>query len=484
MTHNTNRRALLCAGLGVGAGLTSTNGGATPKAQAESCDRPAADRAWRCDPDVRSAAATDFGRIVFRTPRAVHRPVSPADIADVLRWATGQGVTVSARGQGHSIYGRALAEDGVVIDMSAMGAIGRVEPDRVVVEAGATWHAVLEATLKLGLTPPVLTNYLGLSIGGTIAVGGIGGTSSRYGLQTDNVLELAVVTGSGRELTCSPSVNADLFDAVRAGLGRSAIVTRAALRLVRAPARVRFYQLFYRDLAALTADQRRALAEQRFDHLQGAILPDPAGGWRYQLEGAVFHDGNAAPDDSRVLDGLSDIRSAAVVADAPYHDGMRAFAKFQQLLTTNGQWFHPQPWLLTFLRGSNAEEMARTILGGLTGADIGPFGRITYYPMSTTAVRTPLVRLPDEAVVFPFNLIRIPASNDRAGAERMVAQNRALYDRIRGAGGVLYPVSAMPMSSDDWQRHFDSAWRPLQEAMRRYDPSGILTPGYDLLARA
>jgi cytokinin dehydrogenase len=478
-----NRRALLCAGVGVGAGLTSRAGAAMPASEAESCDRPAVGGEWSCDPKARSAAATDFGRIVSRTPRAIYRPTSRADIAGLLRWAAAHGLKVSARGQGHSIYGRALAENGIVIEMSAMSAVGEVQPDRIVVEAGATWGAVLEATLKHGLTPPVLTNYLGLSIGGTIAIGGIGGSSSRHGLQTDHILDLDVVTGSGQELPCSASANPDLFDAVRAGLGQCGIVTRATLRLVPAPARVCRFQLFYSDLAALTADQRRALAEQRFDQLQGAVLPDAAGGWRYQLEGAVFHDGTVAPDDRGVLEGLADERSAAVVMDSTYRDDMQAFAKVQQLLTSNGQWFHPQPWLLTFLRGSNAESVARAILDGLTSADIGPFGRVTYYPMSTTAVRTPLARLPDEAVVFSFNLIRIPASNDRAKSERMVAQNRMLYDRIRDAGGALYPVSAMPMSSDDWQRHFGSAWRALRDAMQQYNRANILTPGYGLLDR-
>src|SRR5207302_3526863 len=60
-----------------------------------------------------------------------------------------------------------------------------------------------------------------------------------------------------------------------------------------------------------------------------------------------------------------------------------------------------------------------------------PFGRITYYPMLTRASRTPLVRLPDESVAFPFNVIRIPASNDAARTAQMVAQNRELYGRIR-----------------------------------------------------
>ena len=161
-------------------------------------------------------------------------------------------------------------------------------PFHVVVDAGATWKNVLNATLKQGLTPPVLTNYLGLSIGGTLAVGGIGGSSSRYGMQTDNVLELDVVTGDGKELTCSATSNPDIFAGVLAGLGQCGVIMRATLGLVRAPERVRRFQLFYPSLSAVTADQRRSLTEQRFDQLQGAILPDPSGGWRYQLEAPCF----------------------------------------------------------------------------------------------------------------------------------------------------------------------------------------------------
>ena len=455
-----NRRAVLRAGLGAGAGLVATPADATPPTLTV------------------DAASTDFGRLVTLKPRAVDRPAASADIAGLLREAGKAGVKVAARGQGHSIYGRPLVEDGLVLDMSALSAIGDVAADRVTVEAGATWRDILDATLQRGLTPPVLTNYLGLSVGGTLAVGGIGGASSRHGMQTDQVLALEVVTADGRQRRCSPSENPDLFDAVRAGLGQCGIVSRATLRLVPAPQRVRRFQLFYRDLATVAAEQRRLLDDGRFDQLQGAVLPDRRGGWRYQLDGALFHDGSLAADDRRVLDGLADDRGAAVVMDATYRDDALAFDKLRQLLSSNGQWSHPQPWLLTFLPDSNAEAMAREVLEALTPADVGPFGRVTFYPLRTEAVRTPLFRLPEGSTIFVLNIIRIPASNDRADSERMVAHNRALYERIRDRGGVLYPVSALPMSTEDWQRHFGAAWAGFQEARRRYDPAGILTPGY------
>src|SRR5215204_7801469 len=104
---------------------------------------------------------------------------------------------------------------------------------------------------------------------------------------------------------------------------------------------------------------------------------------------------------------------------------------------------------------------------GLTGDDVGTFGRVTFYPMQRHAFSSPLVRLPEDGVAFPFNVVRIAGPAGAKKVEQMVAQNRALYDRIRKAGGVLYPVSAFPMSSEDWKQHFGSQWPLLAEARRR-----------------
>jgi FAD/FMN-containing dehydrogenase len=50
----------------------------------------------------------------------------------------------------------------------------------VTVEAGARWSEVLRATLAQGKTPPVLTGYLELSVGGTLIAGGVGVTTSAF----------------------------------------------------------------------------------------------------------------------------------------------------------------------------------------------------------------------------------------------------------------------------------------------------------------
>ncbi|MBR0870425.1 FAD-binding protein [Bradyrhizobium tropiciagri] len=475
------------------AAFASRAGLAAMPAQAQGCEWPAASgelRHYACDwipaaaalggnVEDRAAASRDFGNIVQKQPRAVVKPASAADISAVLRAAGKSEQKVAARGQGHSTYGRALAEDGVVIEMNSLDTIHEIGADRIVVDAGATWARVLDATLAKGLTPPVLTNYLGLSVGGTIAVGGIGGSTSRHGMQTDNVLALDVVTGSGEQLTCSRQSNPDLFDAVRAGLSQCGLITRATLKLVSAPKRVRRYQVFYPDLASLATVQRRALQDDRFDQLQGAILPDGKSGWRYQLEGALFYDAASPPDDNAVFAALSANRETSVTTDLSFHDDALAFAKLEALLRSKGLWSSPHPWLFSFLPNVNAEEVTEEILGHLSAEEIGPLGRVTFYPLRHVS-GTPLVRWPNGGVAFCVNVVHIQPFPDAPSVKQALAKNRLLYDRIRRAGGVQYPVSALPMTPQDWEQHFGPAWSMLSEARRRYDPLGLLTPGYNL----
>jgi len=440
---------------------------------------PAVTGKLTAEPAALSAAADDFGHIIHRTSRYVLRPASGAEISAIVAWAASQGLKVAARGQGHSNYGRPMVQGGVVVDMSTLNTIRSIAPDRMVVDAGAKWSAVIDAALAHGLTPPVLTAFTGLSVGGTLSVGGIGGMSHLYGTQTDNVVELNVVVGDGRELTCSATQNADLFNAVRAGLGQVGIITRATLKLMPAPTRVRRYQLFYPDLATLTADQRKVLGERRYQHIQGRFIPDGPAGWKFQLEGGVFYTG-PAPEDSTVLADLSDTRTSAVIADLSYPEYLSTFDALENALRGNGQWFNPHPWWLTFLPDTAAESLAAEILDQLTADGVGPFGQVTYYPMTTGAFRTPLLRIPGGNVVFPFNIVRLPATDDQAAIDQMVAQNRRFYDRIRGAGGLLYPVTAMAMSKEDWKNHFGPSYQLLSSAKTKYDPQHIFAPGYEV----
>ena len=469
-----DRRTVLAAGLAMPAAAA---GGAGFAGSAQPVLPPALRGRLHFDAAARAEAADDFGHLVRKLPEGVLRSGSAEDIALAIRWVARRGRRFAARGRGHSVLGRPMAENGIVGDMSRLRAIHGIEGDRVTVDAGATWSEVLAATLPLGLGPPVLTDYLGLSVGGTLVVGGVGGTISRFGVQADNVLAMEVVTGTGRRLGCSPRRNRDLFDAVRAGLGQVAVVTRATLRLVPAPRQVRRFLLFYPSLRAMLHDQRLLARDDRFDAVQGAVLPAQTGGWTYRLE-AVKHVEGTPPDDRALLAGLSDDRARRQPGALDYFDHLDRLSKLEAALRANGQWFLPHPWLATFVGDSAVEAVVGRELAGLGPADLGAFGQVVLSAFRRQAVTAPLLRLPADGLCFAFNLVRIPATGRIAEVGRLMAANRAVYARIRDAGGTLYPVSALPMSRDEWRRHFGPAFARLSAAKRKFDPGNVLTPGY------
>jgi cytokinin dehydrogenase len=472
------RRDVLMAGL---AAAASAAGGRAPLAAAAARSPSGLDGELRWDRATRAAAADDFGHIVHRTPAAVLLPESERDIATVIGWARRLGGKVAPQGQSHSVWGRSqVGDQGVVVDLSTRHSVGRVQRDRVVVDAGAKWSAVLAATLPHGRTPPVLCDYLELSVGGTLSVGGVGGTTSLHGVQSDNVIAMEVVTGKGQTVTCSATRNRELFDAVRAGLGQVGVITRATLRLVAAPREVRRFLLSYPDLPTMLRDARLLARDDRFDAVQGAILPTPTGGLAFRLDAAKLVTG-APSDDAALLTGLADDPARRQATTISYFDYLNRLAPLESALRENGQWFLPHPWLTTFVGDSHVESVVQDELSRLDPAnDLGRFGQIVLSPISRSAASSPLLRLPADRLCFAFNLIRIPATADIHNANRLVAANRAIYERVRRAGGTLYPVSAFPMSRRDWRRHFGPAFNRLRDAKRRYDPDDVLTPGYEV----
>ena len=191
MKNNTSRRAVL-QGLVASAiviGFDVANRSWVTSASAISLfeSLPPLSGVLYTDNTTLAAAADDFGHIVHRQPIAVLKPGSIEDIIRIIQFARTYKIKIAARGQGHSTYGQSQVEAGVIIDMSTLNKIHSIGADRAIVEAGVVWSQLLQQTLKQGLTPPVLTDYIELSIGGTLSVGGIGGATHRYGVQVDSV---------------------------------------------------------------------------------------------------------------------------------------------------------------------------------------------------------------------------------------------------------------------------------------------------------
>ncbi|MFF3942451.1 FAD-binding protein [Streptomyces phaeofaciens] len=427
-----------------------------------------------------TAAADDYGHIVHRRPLAVLRPGSVRDVVAMVRFCNDLCLPVAPRGQGHAPYGQAQVADGLVIETAPLAAIGPVGPHSttVTVGAGARWSEVARATLAHGLTPPVFTDYIELSVGGTLSVGGLGGQIHRHGAQVDNVTALRVVTGAGELVRCSPSRRPDLFHAVLAGLGQCAVIVEATLRLVPAPESVRHYQLPYDDLETFLDDQRVLVQDGRFDYVEGQVHVDAQGAFgAYSLEAVAYGPPvGPAPDDTALLSGLRHDRAGVQYTDRSYYDFLDRLAPLVASLKEAGFWTYAHPWLNLMLPGSAAASVSGPLLANLTPADLGP-GVILFYPMLKERLTTPLLRTSDEDVSYLFDILGATPPDDTATVERLLAANRSAYEAAAAAGGTQYPVGSIPFTPEDWRDHFGPAWPALEAAKRTYDPRGILVPG-------
>jgi cytokinin dehydrogenase len=430
---------------------------------------------------VSRSTGADYGGVVQRAASALLRPGSAEDVAGMVRFCARHKLPVAVRGQSHTLFGQSQVEDGVQIDMRLLDRVLEVRDGRVEVEAGAEWRSVLQATLTHGLTPAVLTDYLRLTVGGTLSVGGVSGTSWRYGAQVDSVEELTVVTGAGETLRCSESENRDLFEAVLAGQGQCGVIIKARLRLVSAPDSVRIFDLVYPGLPAAIADLRRLLDEERFEYVVILIVPGPQG-WITVLQGVKWFARSDPPDNRALLAGLQLVPNGATVTEQTYFQfSDRVLAQIGDLRGA-GLADYPHPWVDVFVPGSKVESFVGSVMAELTPADLGRSFPILLYPFRSGPLRRPLFRMPEEPESYLFDILRA-ATPGATGLEEMVRHNRKIFEQNRELGGTHYPISAFEVSATDWEAHYGPAWTAFAEAKRRYDPSGVLTPGPGIFSK-
>ncbi|XP_023640462.1 cytokinin dehydrogenase 3 isoform X2 [Capsella rubella] len=365
------------------------------------------------------AAATDFGHVTKIFPSAVLNPSSVEDITDLVKlsYNSQSSFTLAARGHGHSHRGQASARDGVVVNMRSMvnRDRGSIKVSRTGlyadVDAGCLWIEVLNKTLELGLTPVSWTDYLYLTVGGTLSNGGFSGQTFRYGPQITNVQELDVITGKGEIATCSKDMNSDLFFAALGGLGQFGIITRARIKLDVAPKRAKWFRFLYIDFSEFTRDQERLISEtDGVDFLEGSVMLDhgPPDNWRstyyppsdhlrivsmvkrhrviYCLEVVKYYDETSQYTVNEEMEELSEslnyVKGFMYEKDVTYIDFLNRVRTGELSLKSKGQWDVPHPWLNLFVPKSQISKFDHGVFKGIVLRNNITSGPVLVYPMN------------------------------------------------------------------------------------------------------
>jgi len=210
-------------------------------------------------------ARQEYNRMIDKHPALIVRCVGVSDVTESVHFARAHHLFVAVRGGGHSVAGKAVCDDGILIDLSPMKGV-RVDPVRRVAyaQAGLTLGELDHETAAFGLATPLgvvsKTGIAGLTLGG-----GLGWLNGKYGLAVDNLLSVDVVTAEGRFVTASATEHEDLFWALRGGGGNFGIATSFEYRLhpvdnvlaglvIHPLPRAREVLRFYRDLSASAPD--------------------------------------------------------------------------------------------------------------------------------------------------------------------------------------------------------------------------------------
>ncbi|KAH9576695.1 hypothetical protein CY35_01G177100 [Sphagnum magellanicum] len=454
------------------------------------------------------AVSRDWGLIKHLQAAAVLHPTSVHEIAELIRAvasSSATNLTVAAKGVGHSTNGQSQANKGVVIEMSTMKGIVKVMPygdedcalPFVEASGGELWVNVVQATLQEGLAPNSWTDYLHVTVGGTLCNAGVGGQTFRHGPQISSVLQLEVVTGKGEIVTCSPSKQPVLFFAVLGGLGQFGIITKARILLVPAPQKVvyctvRWIRAVYSDFEVFRRDQEMLISEMEdqfhtFDYIEGFVVmnnQDPINGLKsvpfspdadqavsatsssmlpgaaasnvlYYLEAAVGYNladvGPALENRvEKMLAPLSFIRSLLFSTDVSYFKFLNRVHDVELRLRAQQLWDVPHPWLDIFVPASSMTTFDSLVFQQLVPVEYG--GPILVYPVNRNKWdrRTAAV-VPDEEVFYLVAFLK-NALPSGPGLESMLDENARILRVCEDLNGKHY----LPKYTEEeqWKRHF------------------------------
>jgi FAD/FMN-containing dehydrogenase len=141
--------------------------------------------------------------MIDRRPALIVRCAGVADVINCVHFARAHQLLVAIRGGGHNVAGNAVCDGGLMLDLSGMKGM-RVDPVRRTAraEAGLTWGEFDRETQAFGLATTggqvSTTSIAGLTLGG-----GWGYLARKYGLASDNLLSVDLVTADGRLVTAS-----------------------------------------------------------------------------------------------------------------------------------------------------------------------------------------------------------------------------------------------------------------------------------------
>ncbi|MBL7813929.1 MAG: FAD-binding protein [Saprospiraceae bacterium] len=187
-------------------------------------------------------------------------PKTVAEVQAIVKKAFQENRKVRVVGDSHSWSPLCVTEDFMINTAKYLNKVLSVtyNPDRIIVEPGATVADTLKAYRKHSVVLPMNVDVPPITIAGAISVGA-NGFSRHWGTYSEFVQELEVVTGTGELKIINRDTDFELWQAACLGLGLFGIITKITLNLVK---------MFHVRVVEKKIDMAQALAETPTTYLK------------------------------------------------------------------------------------------------------------------------------------------------------------------------------------------------------------------------
>jgi|CZKJ01.1.fsa_nt_gi glycolate oxidase len=236
--------------------------------------------------DHATCIAHSYDAYLFEsTPRVVVFPQTTNDVRALVEAANSTGLPYVARGAGTGYAGGALAvSNGVVISLQDMNRILEFNDEEgwVLAQPGVITGTLADEVRTRGWRyPPDPSSFRVSTIGGNIATNAGGPHCLGYGVTSNYVLEIEVVTPEGGVVRLGGQTSLqdglDLRGLYIGSEGTFGIVTSARLRLIRQPPCVHTYIATFPNIeAAISAMEsifRQAIPPIALELIWSALIP-------------------------------------------------------------------------------------------------------------------------------------------------------------------------------------------------------------------
>jgi hypothetical protein len=420
--------------------------------------------------DANDAGYNDARKIwnasVDKRPKLIARCSGVADVVEAVNFGHVNSMLTAIRGGGHNVGGRALCDDGLVIDLSQMRSVHvNSATSTVRVQGGATLGDLDRETHIFGLAVPCgIVPKTG--IGGLTLGGGVGWLLRKYGMSVDNVLSCQVVTADGRVLTATSTENEDLFWALRGGGGNFGVVTSFEFRAHPVHTVLGGLLLYPRDAAVDVIRFFRDFIEDAPDELTAyaALLHGPD---RSPLVGVIPCYCGEIIEGERVLQPLRNFGKPVLDMIQPM-----PFPVMQSLLGPSFPDGNYNYWKSTLQRNLSNDAIAAIVEHG---------NRMTS-PLSAVVLEYyggAAGRVPNDATAYPhrelpWDILFVAQWTDQAQTPAQRDWARSGEDILRPFSANAHLLSALDIESEEVIR---TAFGPnlprLSLVKKKYDPTNF-----------